>query len=524
MEAPVSYLAPTRRAGSPPTGNLRFGAFELDLSLFEVRRDGCRIDFAPRSFDLLVFLARNRARVVSSEELLHALWPGIVVGATAIRRLVSELRAALPDTAPEPSIIVTVRGRGYRFAPPLEPAAAVDPPSVPALAITPVTPAPEVPPTDDRRMERRVLAARDQRTAPASTALPRPARTLGNLPPLPRIAIGRDRELAALVALLCHPSTTGAGQGAPGTTAVLHGWAGVGKSVLAALAARDAKTRAAFPDGVLWHRCGLAGNARRGLAAWARATDAAQGDELERRPEELALRISRQLYDKRMLLVVDDAWSADIVEIFRVGGAGCRVLVTTRLASIGDAVATERDVLAVRGLGSEDAVALLESLAPATVARHPTVCAELLSAAGTLPIAVHVLAVALRAARRHGLSEEALLHAARHDPRWWVAAPSPPDVAVQGFPTLQAALEPSLSALSEAALTFYAELARIAAPGNIVDVARARELDDSPDDARALGELLDHGLLEQADERSFRLHPLLRSALAAASSIRSEVA
>ena len=35
-----------------------------------------------------------------------------------------------------------------------------------------------------------------------------------------------------------------------------------------------------------------------------------------------------------MLLVVDDVWNAAHAEWFRVGGAGCRVLVTTREAQI----------------------------------------------------------------------------------------------------------------------------------------------------------------------------------------------
>ncbi|AOX04160.1 hypothetical protein BJP34_06505 [Moorena producens PAL-8-15-08-1] len=40
------------------------------------------------------------------------------------------------------------------------------------------------------------------------------------------------------------------------------------------------------------------------------------------------------LFDKATLLVVDDAWNPDHVEPFRIGGAKCRVLVTTREAQI----------------------------------------------------------------------------------------------------------------------------------------------------------------------------------------------
>ena len=45
----------------------------------------------PRVFDLLVYLVRNRARVVSKDELLDALWPGVTVTDNSLQRAVSTL-------------------------------------------------------------------------------------------------------------------------------------------------------------------------------------------------------------------------------------------------------------------------------------------------------------------------------------------------------------------------------------------------------------------------------------------------
>jgi hypothetical protein len=56
-----------------------------------------------------------------------------------------------------------------------------------------------------------------------------------------------------------------------------------------------------------------------------------------------------------VLLVVDDAWNAAHVEHFRVGGAGCRVLVTTREAQIEGAEYYPLDLMS-----EEEAIALVQ--------------------------------------------------------------------------------------------------------------------------------------------------------------------
>jgi hypothetical protein len=60
------------------------------------------------------------------------------------------------------------------------------------------------------------------------------------------------------------------------------------------------------------------------------------------------------LAEKRVLLVVDDVWNADHAECFRVGGAGCRVLVTTREAAIEGADYYPLDLMT-----EEEAIALV---------------------------------------------------------------------------------------------------------------------------------------------------------------------
>lgn len=99
---------------------MRFGDYELDLARFELRRGGVRVRVQPKVLDLLVYLLRNRERVVPKEELLDAVWEGVAVSETALTHAVKEARRAVRDDGSRQTVIQTVRGRGYRFVAPVE--------------------------------------------------------------------------------------------------------------------------------------------------------------------------------------------------------------------------------------------------------------------------------------------------------------------------------------------------------------------------------------------------------------------
>ena len=67
----------------------RFGDFELDQGAAQLRLRGRELPLQPRIFDLLVYLVRNRERVVDKDELLAAVWPGMVVTDASLQRAVS---------------------------------------------------------------------------------------------------------------------------------------------------------------------------------------------------------------------------------------------------------------------------------------------------------------------------------------------------------------------------------------------------------------------------------------------------
>ena len=96
-------------------GSYRFGDFRVDPAACTLRRAGEPVPLSPRPFDLLIYLLRNPERLVTKDELLDALWPGVAVTENTLTRAVSELRRALHDTPGAPRCIETVPRRGYRW-------------------------------------------------------------------------------------------------------------------------------------------------------------------------------------------------------------------------------------------------------------------------------------------------------------------------------------------------------------------------------------------------------------------------
>jgi two-component system, OmpR family, response regulator MprA len=102
----------TRRAGGDQTA-LEAGPVHLDLDSREVSVDGSAVELTAREFDLLAFLMHAPGRVFTREQIYEGVWGFTYLGESkVIDFFVSALRRKL-DTAPESSIIRTVRGVGY---------------------------------------------------------------------------------------------------------------------------------------------------------------------------------------------------------------------------------------------------------------------------------------------------------------------------------------------------------------------------------------------------------------------------
>ena len=101
------------------TARFRFDAFELDTQRRTLRRSGADVELRPLAFEALAHLVRHAGHVVTKDELIAAVWPGLVVTDDSIARCISDIRRALGDF--EQRIIKTVPRRGYTLAVPVGP-------------------------------------------------------------------------------------------------------------------------------------------------------------------------------------------------------------------------------------------------------------------------------------------------------------------------------------------------------------------------------------------------------------------
>jgi TolB-like protein/DNA-binding winged helix-turn-helix (wHTH) protein/cytochrome c-type biogenesis protein CcmH/NrfG len=94
---------------------LDFGRVVLDLQRGCLLLDGREITLRPKTFAVFCYLAQHPNRLVSKQELMAAVWPGLVVSDDTLVQSVGELRRALGDAGAR--MITTVPKRGYRFEP-----------------------------------------------------------------------------------------------------------------------------------------------------------------------------------------------------------------------------------------------------------------------------------------------------------------------------------------------------------------------------------------------------------------------
>ncbi len=94
---------------------IRIGEWWVDRAANELRRSDETVRIEPKAMQVLMLLAEHGERVVSREELLHAVWPGVIVGDEVLTQSVIKLRRALGDDPRSPSYIETIPKRGYRL-------------------------------------------------------------------------------------------------------------------------------------------------------------------------------------------------------------------------------------------------------------------------------------------------------------------------------------------------------------------------------------------------------------------------
>jgi DNA-binding winged helix-turn-helix (wHTH) protein/TolB-like protein/Tfp pilus assembly protein PilF len=93
----------------------QIGDWWADRTTNELGRAGETLRVEPKVMEVLMALADRAGQVVSRDELLAAVWPGVVVGDEALTQSIIKLRKALGDSPRTPAYIETISKRGYRL-------------------------------------------------------------------------------------------------------------------------------------------------------------------------------------------------------------------------------------------------------------------------------------------------------------------------------------------------------------------------------------------------------------------------
>src|SRR6266481_3371094 len=93
-----------------------FGQFRIDEGERVLLREGQPVPLAPKVFDTLLALVKDRGHILEKERLMKELWPDTFVEESNLTYNISQLRKTLGE---EGRFIETIPRRGYRFSGPV---------------------------------------------------------------------------------------------------------------------------------------------------------------------------------------------------------------------------------------------------------------------------------------------------------------------------------------------------------------------------------------------------------------------
>ena len=97
---------------------LSFAGLVIDERTHDVTVDGHLVDLTAKEFDLLALLMSKPDATFTREQIMATVWDENYWGSTrTLDTHVSTLRRKIGDDSDPPTLIVTVRGVGYKFIP-----------------------------------------------------------------------------------------------------------------------------------------------------------------------------------------------------------------------------------------------------------------------------------------------------------------------------------------------------------------------------------------------------------------------
>ncbi len=104
---------------SAPQELFALGDWQVEPTLNQLARDGRVVTVEPLTMDLLLVLAKEPGRVVSTDQIVDEVWAGHNVSDNPVYKHIAKLRRALGDDSRQPVYVETVPKRGYRLIAPV---------------------------------------------------------------------------------------------------------------------------------------------------------------------------------------------------------------------------------------------------------------------------------------------------------------------------------------------------------------------------------------------------------------------
>ena len=307
--------------------------------------------------------------------------------------------------------------------------------------------------------------------------------------------VGRTTELASGLTV-CQPQTITGVSGLPG----------IGKTTFTVALAHHPLIKERFPAGVLWAGIGPQGDPIRILQRWLTLlgdTDTHWQHDADP-VTACSLRVREILHGRPFLIVLDDLWSdADLVP-FLQAGASCGLLVTTRSPTLVRSVFPAHHI-PLGPLSDTESHVLLTALVPTLAVSARS---AVLAVTHGVPLAVMIYGLYLRRQQETGSPrriQQAIQRVTDTFTRLRIASLVPSTYRVV---SLHETLALSVAALSAAARQVYATVAVLPATPD-----RFREADIlaiSQQDANAVDEVVDAGLIRLAEDQWYTVHQLVQ--------------
>lgn len=95
--------------------NIVFGPFTLFPEGYHLEKNGKRVVFSTKEFEVLSFLVAHAGTAFSPNEIYHAVWHQEFGDITSVAVYIQRIRRKIETNPSEPEFILTIHGRGYLF-------------------------------------------------------------------------------------------------------------------------------------------------------------------------------------------------------------------------------------------------------------------------------------------------------------------------------------------------------------------------------------------------------------------------